>query len=353
MTKKDEDTLQSFPAIHRQIKEILTDAGENSKVMGETLPWLQRAIYLLDKAEEHFITVEKSLAREEDYAQKLETRVIEIERDSADYRRRADAREGDVGTLKGEIKSLQFTLEENRRLLVLRDKERKELHQRVQDIQARAQQEKDHYEREKKDVEMTIDDLRNKVKEARRENAEILASQRTLTPPKETPMTDPKTESSMMQKIAASKAVATLKVDASEAGWRIAGSQFIKMTKEPLVALLSRHLGPDDDALRGRIAAFLDTELGTAILSAILSAGLSAVPGEPNALPAMMARELRVRSMAGAGDVIADVLMGPLRQVAVMYLQAPAEPTPAELPGSTGLVDNVVDMNTGARAKVG
>lgn len=129
----------------------------------------------------------------------------------------------------------------------------------------------------------------------------------------------------------------TLEADASEAAWRMAGSQFVKLAKEPIVALLSRHLGPDDASLRGKIAAFLDTELGTAILSGVLSAGLSAMPLPPNDIAPRLARELRVRAMATAGDAIADVLMGPLRQVAVLYLQGQpgAVPTdPAALPAS-------------------
>ncbi len=130
----------------------------------------------------------------------------------------------------------------------------------------------------------------------------------------------------------------TLEVDATEAAWRMAGSQFVKLAKEPIVALLSRHLGPGDESLRGRIAAFLDTELGTALLSGVLSAGLSAMPLPSNDISQRLSRELRVRSMATAGDVIADVLMGPLRQVAVMYLQgastaAPSDP--AALPASS------------------
>ncbi len=133
----------------------------------------------------------------------------------------------------------------------------------------------------------------------------------------------------------------TLEVDASEAAWRLAGSQFVKLAKEPIVALLSRNLGPNDEALRGRIAAFLDTELGGALLAGVLSAGLSAMPLPSPDVAQRLARELRVRAMANAGDVIADVLMGPLRQVAVMYLQgqptaAPADP--AALPANA-LVD--------------
>jgi hypothetical protein len=134
----------------------------------------------------------------------------------------------------------------------------------------------------------------------------------------------------------------TLEVDATEAAWRMAGSQFVKLAKEPIVALLSRHLGPDDESLRGRIAAFLDTELGVAILSGVLSAGLSAMPLPPNDISQRLSRELRVRSMATAGDAIADVLMGPLRQVAVMYLQGQPTSSPASDPAAlpaSALVD--------------
>ncbi|MBL8603639.1 MAG: hypothetical protein JNK72_17065 [Myxococcales bacterium] len=126
----------------------------------------------------------------------------------------------------------------------------------------------------------------------------------------------------------------TLEADAGEAAWRLAGSQFVKLAREPIVALLSRHLAPDDASLRARIAMFLETELGTSLLSALLSVGLQALPVSQGEVTTRLARELRVRAMAGAGDVVADVLMGPLRQVAAMYLQgapgavsaAPSEP---------------------------
>lgn len=130
----------------------------------------------------------------------------------------------------------------------------------------------------------------------------------------------------------------TLEADASDAAWRLAGSQFVKLAREPIVALLSRHLGPDDPSMRGRVASFLDTELGAALLSSVLSVALSTLPLPQNDVSQKLARELRIKAMAGAGDVIADVLMGPLRQVAVMYLQgqpqgASAPSDPAALPG--------------------
>lgn len=141
----------------------------------------------------------------------------------------------------------------------------------------------------------------------------------------------------------------TVKADAIASAWRLAGSQFVKLAKEPLVATLSRHLGPDDDSMRARIAAFLDTELGIALLSGVLSAGLSAMPTPPNSQAAsingQLARELRVRSMAATGDLIADVLMGPLRQVAVMYLSGDSS-GPMGLPDGSGRI--VVPANVAA-----
>lgn len=113
-----------------------------------------------------------------------------------------------------------------------------------------------------------------------------------------------------------------LKQDGIDAALRTAGNQFVKGTREPLVALLQRHLAPDDEAMRGRIAAFLDTEFGGAIVASLLSLGLSAMPQEIlGGAPAIMARELRVRALSEVGDAVADVLMGPLRETAALYLK--------------------------------
>ncbi|HEU4533115.1 MAG TPA: hypothetical protein VFS00_03320, partial [Polyangiaceae bacterium] len=111
----------------------------------------------------------------------------------------------------------------------------------------------------------------------------------------------------------------TLQHDALEAGWRTAGAQLVKLAREPLVGLLSRHLGPGDESMRARIAAFLETELGTAMLSSLLSVGLSVVPGVKGPVAERLSRELRVKAMSGAADALADVVMGPLRQVMMLY----------------------------------
>ncbi|MDP3277041.1 MAG: hypothetical protein Q8Q09_17750 [Deltaproteobacteria bacterium] len=136
-----------------------------------------------------------------------------------------------------------------------------------------------------------------------------------------------------------------LQVEATEAGWRTAGSQFVKLMREPLVGLLTRHLSPGDDAFRARVAVFLETELGAAILASVLSAALSALPKTTGEVPARLARELRVRAMSDAGDVLADLLMGPLREVISLYLQDPdalsVTATPAALPEGAARFDRV------------
>lgn len=138
--------------------------------------------------------------------------------------------------------------------------------------------------------------------------------------------------------------------DGEDAAWRVAGSQFVKLTREPLVALLQRHLGPGDEGMRVRIAAFLETDLGGAMLTALLSAGLSALPSGSSAVPARMARELRVRSMAGLGDLTAEVLMGPLRQVMTTHLQGSTDlltaTPPAMGPRREGTWDETSERET-------
>lgn len=147
-----------------------------------------------------------------------------------------------------------------------------------------------------------------------------------------------------------------LEDDARDAAWRTGAGQFVKLARDPLTAMLSRHLGPGDESLRGRIAAFLETKLGTALVSALLSAGLSALPNGASRMiglsPAQLARltqELRVGAMAGAGDVAADLFMGPLRQALVSMIETGGLKLP-ELP-ATATTDTApaADLNAGTQ----
>lgn len=106
-----------------------------------------------------------------------------------------------------------------------------------------------------------------------------------------------------------------LEGDAQDAAYRLAGKQFVKMTREPLIAFLAGHLGPNDPTMRAKVAAFLETDLGKSILEGFLAMGLSMVPVQVGEVPQKLARELRVQAMTDVGDVVADLLMGPLRQV--------------------------------------
>ncbi|MFO0562319.1 MAG: hypothetical protein U0269_30160 [Polyangiales bacterium] len=146
--------------------------------------------------------------------------------------------------------------------------------------------------------------------------------------------------------------LATLESDAQDAAWRLAGSQFVKLMRDPLVGLLSRHLAPGDESMRGRIAAFLDTEIGTAMLSALLSAALSSLPRAAGPTPDRLARELRVRAMTDAGDVVADLVMGPLRQVMALYLQDPGFTAPSPLAAPSLEAPRASAVGTSASATV-
>ena len=113
----------------------------------------------------------------------------------------------------------------------------------------------------------------------------------------------------------------TLKTDGSDAGVRVARKQFVKATREPLVAFLAGNLGDNSEATRKKVADFLDSELGEALISSLLSVGLTALPANwaGNPFVTKLTRELRVHGMTEAGDVVADLLMGPLRQVISFY----------------------------------
>lgn len=111
------------------------------------------------------------------------------------------------------------------------------------------------------------------------------------------------------------KIVSAAKADATDAGWRIAGKQLVRLARDPLAALLARNVAPDDESLRLRVAAFLSTEAGEALLAMGLSLALMAAPNVAAEVSDRLSRELRVRALSDGGDMLAEVLMAPLRQV--------------------------------------
>lgn len=128
-----------------------------------------------------------------------------------------------------------------------------------------------------------------------------------------------------------------LKSDATDAAFRLAGRQFLKATREPLIAKIAGHLDPNDPSMRAKIAAFLDTELGEAMVATLLSFGLSLLPESTGDIPKRLAKELRVGAMVDVGDVLADLLMAPLRDLLSGVLrgvekEAPSLPVESSFP---------------------
>ena len=117
------------------------------------------------------------------------------------------------------------------------------------------------------------------------------------------------------------------KVDASEAALRTAAKQLAKAARDPLAGAVARHLAPGDDGMRARVAAMLETEAGLAMLKALLSLAIGAIP-QAGTRGAALAHELRVQAMADGADLALDLVMGPLREVVALYLQDPGG-TPA------------------------
>lgn len=172
----------------------------------------------------------------------------------------------------------------------------------------------------------------------------------TLTPP------EPPKEGTVTMVTATTKPAdptpTTWADDSNAAAWRVASVQLVRLAKEPFLAILSKSLAPGDDAFRERLRLLLDTEMGNALMSAILaialtSAGSLGIPLAQGAQPEKLAHELRVSSMAITGDLLADLLVGPVMQVVTTYLRAvpevvaevapPAEATPLALGDGTRL----------------
>ena len=110
-------------------------------------------------------------------------------------------------------------------------------------------------------------------------------------------------------------AIDTVKSDGADAAWRVACNQFVRLARDPLVAKLSEQLAPGDADMRVKVAAFLGTEAGEAAISLILALGLQLAPKSLGNVPKRLAKELRVKAMAGGLDLAAELVTKPLREL--------------------------------------
>lgn len=119
--------------------------------------------------------------------------------------------------------------------------------------------------------------------------------------------------------------------DGRKMATRMAGKQIVKAIQEPLVAALAAQLGPGDEALKAKIALFLATDIGKALLGGLVSAGLSAANGtiikksDQMVICAELAEDMKIEAGAVAMDAVVDVIMGPARSIITGTIASLAE----------------------------
>jgi len=114
-----------------------------------------------------------------------------------------------------------------------------------------------------------------------------------------------------------STVLTAVKHDAKEAARRTAANQLLKTVKTPLIKALSAKFGNE-----AMVAAFLETPIGEAVLGMTLAVALGLVPVEGAKTSAVhaLAEEVRIQSATKVTDLLADVLLDPLRNVLSSYL---------------------------------
>jgi len=125
-----------------------------------------------------------------------------------------------------------------------------------------------------------------------------------------------------------------------EAGIRVAARQMVKLTVEPLAALLA---GPNaEPSARTAAASFLRSPLGKTMVGSVTGMALQqlvakATNAEERTFWSRVAKELRVEAMATGGDMLADVVMEPLRAIMTNAISGLSLP---EAPSSGGQLNN-------------
>lgn len=104
--------------------------------------------------------------------------------------------------------------------------------------------------------------------------------------------------------------------DGTEIATRLAAKQLSRAVAEPVTAMLISGLGLDDnESVRGKIAKFLNSDVGLGLVSFALSFGVKALP-----LPALaqgvvegLGRELRLQGEMAVADPIVEMVGVPMR----------------------------------------
>lgn len=118
------------------------------------------------------------------------------------------------------------------------------------------------------------------------------------------------------------KGVAVAKHYASEGSVRIVARQLVAQTRPLIVDLLTKQFGKKDRNFGSKLSMMMETPLGQAFHGIILSFLLNALPAKIKDKAPYLARvveELRVAAVADAGNMVADMVVGPMMDLARMY----------------------------------
>ncbi len=125
-----------------------------------------------------------------------------------------------------------------------------------------------------------------------------------------------------------------VKDNSKEAGYRIAATQVVNVVRTGICAAMQKQGAPDGHIQA--VAEFLKTELGFAVISAVLGMAIPQLPGKVSNDPrvAKLCEELRINGMATAGNAAMGAAMEyllPALQEALKNLpELPAEETKAD-----------------------
>lgn len=123
-----------------------------------------------------------------------------------------------------------------------------------------------------------------------------------------------------------------LKEDSRDAAFRVAGTQIIKIAKTGILNVL-RSKGIENKQIEA-VSNFLDTEVGSAVLSTFVGVAFNYIPPfNKDERAKTLAREFRVGGMALAGNLLADEALASL------------------LPKMSGILESLPSLPTGKKTK--
>lgn len=134
------------------------------------------------------------------------------------------------------------------------------------------------------------------------------------------------------------KGVVVAKHYASEGSVRIVAKQLVARTRPILIDLLTKQFGKKDKNFAAKMSMMMESPLGAAFHAIVLSFLINAMPQKlRDKVPYVerVVEELRVSAVADAGNMVAEMILGPLSELATMYFQNAEEITETALGGLT------------------